>query len=299
MSTAHAITGGRRDPSIIDGEFPLTSDDFRQIADMAYNDAGIDLGEGKASLVYSRLAKRLRALQLKDFRSYCEYLAKDTSVAERQQMVAALTTNVTRFFREAHHFEHLRAHVLPALVAKARAGGAVRIWSAACSSGEEPYSIALAILAVMPDAASLNVRVLATDIDPNVLRTGAAGIYGEAAMEAVPKEMRQRWFVPHENGANGKTWRAGEELRRLVTFRKLNLIGQWPMRGPFHAIFCRNALIYFKEQTQVEIWLRFAPLLADGGRLYIGHSERLFGEAAPYFVNEGITTYRLKEGSRA
>ncbi|MEI9899736.1 MAG: protein-glutamate O-methyltransferase CheR [Hyphomicrobium sp.] len=262
---------------------------------MAYNDAGIDLGEAKASLVYSRLAKRLRTLRLESFRSYCELLAKEEGLEERQQMVAALTTNVTRFFREPHHFEHLRANVLPPLISRARAGAPLRIWSAACSSGEEPYSIALSILAMMPDAAARNVRVLASDIDPNVLRKGEAGVYGEAAMEAVPKDMRNRWFVPHDSGRDGKNWRAGDELRRLVVFRKLNLIGPWPMRGPFHAIFCRNALIYFKEETQVEIWSRFVPLLAPSGRLYIGHSERLFGAASPYFVNEAITTYRLRE----
>lgn len=299
MTAALASTGRKREKSLIDGEFPLTKEDFQQIASIAYADAGIDLGESKASLVYSRLAKRLRTLQLEDFSSYCNLLARDEGGAERQQMVAALTTNVTRFFREPHHFEHLRTHVIPQLAARARAGGAVRIWSAACSSGEEPYSIALAILSVIPDAASLNVRVLATDIDPNVLRKGAAGVYGEATMEAVPKEMRQRWFVSHGDSRDEKCWRAGDELQRLVAFRKLNLIGPWPMRGPFHAIMCRNALIYFKEETQVEIWRRFVPLLAPAGRLYIGHSERLFGEASPFFVNEAITTYRLKEETAA
>jgi chemotaxis protein methyltransferase CheR len=287
-------TGRHRGQSLVDGEFPLTRDDFQQIAAIAHNDAGIDLSEAKASLVYSRLAKRLRTLNLPTFRSYCDVLAKDQGGEERQQMVAALTTNVTRFFREPHHFQHLKEQVLPALVSRARSGAAVRIWSAACSSGEEPYSIALTILKVLPDAASLNVRILATDIDPTVLRKGEAGVYSEAALEAVPKEMRQRWFVPHGDRGD-KAWRAGDELRKLVAFRKLNLIGEWPMRGPFHAIMCRNALIYFKEETQVEIWRRFAPLLVPGGWLYVGHSERLFGDAAPYFSNEAITTYRLRE----
>jgi chemotaxis protein methyltransferase CheR len=287
----------RSEPSIIDGEFPLTKGDFQQIAGIAYADAGIDLNESKASLIYSRLAKRLRTLQLESFRSYCELLNKAEGAEERQQMVAALTTNVTRFFREQHHFEHLRTQVLPKLVAQTRAGAPLRIWSAACSSGEEPYSIALSILSVMPDAASLNVRVLATDIDPTVLRKGADGVYCEAAMEAVPKDMRHRWFKQQHDSREGKAWSAGEELRKIVAYRKLNLIGQWPMRGLFHAIMCRNALIYFKEDTQVEIWRRFVPLLAPGGRLYIGHSERLFGEAAPFYVNEGITTYRLKENA--
>jgi chemotaxis protein methyltransferase CheR len=293
MKPALANTG-KRTP-LIGGEFPLTKEDFQQIAGIAQSDAGIDLCEAKASLVYSRLTKRLRLLRLESFQNYCALLSSEHGGEERQHMVAALTTNVTRFFREQHHFEHLKAHVVEPLVATARAGGAVRIWSAACSSGEEPYSIALSILSAMPDAASLDVKVLATDIDPDVLRKGQAGIYGEAAMAPVPADKRQRWFTPQTDGEGGKAWRAGAELRKLVTFRNLNLIGHWPMRGPFHAIFCRNALIYFKEETQHEVWSRFVPLLAPSGRLYIGHSERLFGDVATMFVNEAITTYRLRE----
>jgi chemotaxis protein methyltransferase CheR len=299
MNPAPASAARKRSQYLVDGEFPLTREDFQQIVDFAHSEAGIDLGEAKASLVYSRLTKRLRALQLESFSSYCALLSNEDGRDERKQMVAALTTNVTRFFREPHHFEHLKTHVLPQLAASARAGAPVRIWSAACSSGEEPYSIALAILSVIPEAASLNVRVLATDIDPHVLQTGQAGLYGEAAVAPIPLQMRQRWFRPQNDGQGGKAWQAGDELRKLVVFRNLNLIGHWPMRGPFHAIFCRNALIYFKEETQVEVWCRFAPLLAAGGWLYIGHSERLFGEAATLYENEAITTYRLREGRAA
>lgn len=299
MTAAPASAAVRKKSYLVDGEFPLTKDDFRQIADVAYSDAGIDLCEAKASLVYSRLAKRLRTLQLESFTSYCALLHREDGSEERQHMVAALTTNVTRFFREPHHFEHLKTHVLPPLVATARAGGSVRIWSAACSSGEEPYSIALAILSVMPDAASLNVKILATDIDPNVLQKGEAGVYSETAVSAIPTDVRQRWFKGQADGDGGKLWRAGEDLRKLVVFRSHNLIGSWPMRGPFQAIFCRNALIYFKEETQIEVWCRFAPLLIPGGRLYVGHSERLFGEAAALYENEAITTYRRNEDLRA
>lgn len=295
--TAVLAKASKNTQCLIDGEFPLTREDFQQIVDIAHADAGIDLNEGKASLVYSRLTKRLRALHLESFRSYCALLARADATAEREHMVAALTTNVTRFFRESHHFDHLKAHVVAPLVAGARAGDPIRIWSAACSSGEEPYSIALAILALIPEAASLDIRVLATDIDPNVLEKGQAGVYGETAMAPVPADMRQRWFSVANDGEGGKAWRTGPELRKLVAFRKLNLIGHWPMRGPFHAIMCRNALIYFKEETQLEVWRRFAPLLVPDGRLYIGHSERLFADAANLFVNEAITTYRLSKGA--
>ena len=290
-----ALARSKRKEHLIDGEFPLTKEDFQQIVDVARSDAGIDLCEAKASLVYSRLTKRLRALQLESFSSYCALLSKGSG-DERQKMVAALTTNVTRFFREQHHFEHLKAHILPSLVAKARDGGSVRIWSAACSSGEEPYSIALTILSVMPDAAALDVKILATDIDADVLQKGREGVYADAAVAAVAPERRNRWFNAQEDSHGDKVWKAGEELRKLVSFREHNLMGHWPMRGPFDAIFCRNALIYFREESQIEVWCRFAPLLARSGRLYIGHSERVLGEAASLYVNDGITTYRLREG---
>ena len=290
-----ALARSKRKEHLIDGEFPLTKEDFQQIVDVARSDAGIDLCEAKASLVYSRLTKRLRALQLESFSSYCALLSKGGPGDERQKMVAALTTNVTRFFREQHHFEHLKAHILPPLVAKARDGGSVRIWSAACSSGEEPYSIALTILSVMPDAAALDVKILATDIDADVLQKGREGAYADAAVAALAPERRKRWFSAQEDGHGDKVWKAGEELRKLVVFREHNLMGHWPMRGPFDAIFCRNALIYFREESQIEVWCRFAPLLARSGRLYIGHSERVLGEAASLYVNDGITTYRLRE----
>jgi chemotaxis protein methyltransferase CheR len=296
MKPALASVASKRKEHLIDGEFPLTRDDFRRIAEVVHSDAGIDLCEAKASLVYSRLTKRLRALRLQSFASYCELISKGDASGERERMVAALTTNVTRFLREPHHFEHMKAHVLPPLVAATRAGGRVRIWSAACSSGEEPYSIALAILSVMPEAAALDVKILATDIDPEVLQRGRDGVYPDAAMAAVAPELRRRWFSARDGADGGKEWRAGEELRKLVSFRQHNLMGPWPMRGPFDAIFCRNALIYFREEAQVEVWCRFAPLLTPVGRLYVGHSERLFGEAAALYVNEAVTTYRPREG---
>jgi chemotaxis protein methyltransferase CheR len=299
MKPAPANVARKRKENLIEGEFPLTREDFQQIIEVAHSDAGIDLCEAKASLVYSRLTKRLRVLRLESFSSYCTLLSKGDASGERQHMVAALTTNVTRFFREPHHFVHLKENVLPPLIKEVRHGAPLRIWSAACSSGEEPYSIALAILSVVPEAASLNVKILATDIDPGVLEKGQEGLYPDAAMTAVPADLRKRWFTQCDDGVGGRAWRAGDELRKLVTFRKHNLMGTWPMRGPFHAIFCRNALIYFREEAQVEIWCRFAPLLAPGGRLYVGHSERLFGDAAALFANEAITTYRLREEGQA
>jgi chemotaxis protein methyltransferase CheR len=284
---------------VVTGEFLITNADFRQIAAMLHADAGIYLPESKATLVYSRLAKRLRALGLQSFRDYCALVSQGDSagVDERQKMLAALTTNVTRFFREPHHFEHLRKTVLPPLAETARRGGKVRIWSAACSNGAEPYSIALTILAAVPNAASYDIKVLATDIDPYMVAEGAAGTYSDSVMAPVPADMRRQWFQA-SNAHGGKSWTANETLRSLVVFRELNLIGQWPMRGRFNAIFCRNVVIYFDEDTQAQLWSRFVPLLAQDGNLYIGHSERLSGPAMAAFDNEGITTYRLREGVR-
>jgi len=278
-----------RQGAIVEGEFLLTADDFARLAGMLLADAGIALAQSKATLLYSRLAKRLRALGLQDFKQYCDLLTDPAQLEERGQMLAALTTNVTRFFREPHHFDHLRKEVLPPLLAAAQRGGRVRIWSAACSSGQEPYSVALTILGLLPEAGRYDVKILATDIDPNMIATGKAGKYSDDLLSPVPAAMRQRWFRPCPDGME-----AGAELRQLVEFRTLNLIGNWPMRGPFDAILCRNVVIYFAEDTQAQIWSRFMPLLTQAGHLYIGHSERLSGPAAAHFETVGITTYRRK-----
>lgn len=293
---------------LVQGEFPLTERDFRAIASMLHADAGITLPDGKATLVYSRLAKRLRALRLPSFSDYVALLQGGDGAAERRQMLAALTTNVTRFFREPHHFDHLRNVVLPPLLAAARSGGRVRIWSAACSNGQEPYSVGLTILDLLPNAAELDVRVLATDIDPEMIRTGRAGRYDAATLSAIPAALRSRWFQPADHGTDkaleagsmeagsmeAGAMEAGPELRRLVSFRELNLIGPWPMRGSFDAILCRNVVIYFNADTQAHVWGRFAPLLPPGAHLYIGHSERLSGPAAAGFEPAGTTTYRRR-----
>lgn len=278
-----------RDERLVDGEFVFTGENFRRIATLMRSETGIHLPEAKATLVYSRLAKRLRQLGLPNFDAYCELIASDRGEAERNAMVAALTTNVTRFFREPHHFEHLRDRVLPALAEAARRGARVRMWSSACSSGEEPYSMALTLLALMPEAARFDVRILATDIDPNVVATAKAGAYSDHAVEPIPAPLRERWMTR----VDGK-WRAGEEMRALVRFNTLNLIGAWPMKGRFDVIFCRNVVIYFEQETQDLIWQRFQSVLAPNGRLYVGHSERV---DSPAYASDGLTIYRLRGGA--
>ncbi len=294
QGAATADSRGRE--SVFPGDYEMSNRDFKQIAAMLYADAGIYLPESKATLVYSRLAKRLRKLNLDSFQDYCDLVGAPEGAEERREKLSALTTNVTRFFREPHHFEHLKAHVLPAMLTAARRGAKARLWSAACSSGQEPYSIALTLLSLDPNAAALDIKILATDIDPRVVAEGRRGAYVEAALADVPPALRKRYFVSVPNGV-GQEWAVADELRRLVSFRTLNLNADWPMQGKFDAIFCRNVVIYLDEPTQQKVWSRFASILEPDGWLYIGHSERVTGPAASRFVSEGVTAYRFNGGS--
>ena len=266
----------------VQGEFAFTWADFRNLAQLVQDEAGIVLPDSKANLVYSRLSRRLRDCGLSSFREYCALVEGDAT--ERQALIAAMTTNVTRFFRESHHFDHLREQVLPGLIAAARKGAKVRLWSSACSSGEEPYSIALTLLAAMPDAASHDVLILASDIDPNMVAAAKAARYPAARLADIPANLRGRHV---EN--DGDHFRFADSARALVRFRELNLLKDWPMHGGFDVIFCRNVMIYFDQATQDGIWARFARLLPPAGHLYIGHSERI---ASDRFTLAAQTAYR-------
>ncbi|MDY8107779.1 protein-glutamate O-methyltransferase [Fulvimarina sp. 2208YS6-2-32] len=294
MAGAKAESGGgaRSDRA---NEYDLSDKDFRTIAAIIYDDAGIVLKPLKMALVYSRLARRVRALGLAGFGDYCNLVSSDAGHPERREMLAALTTNVTNFFRENHHFEHMRDVTLPPLLEAARQGGRVRFWSAGCSNGHEPYSIAMTILSLMPDANKYDIKILASDIDPYVVAFGRAGIYDAAAVEPIPMALRKRWFVSHEGGAH---YKVVAEMQNLVSFRELNLIGQWPMTGVFQAIFCRNVLIYFDEATRETVWHRFCDYLDPAGFLYVGHSERVSGAASLRLATEASTTYRLRGEAR-
>jgi chemotaxis protein methyltransferase CheR len=296
MSTArHPLPRDLQVHAAFPGDCEMTADDFGRIATMLREETGIDLSPSKATLVYSRLAKRLRLLGLDSFHDYCTLVAGPDGIGERQQMMAALTTNITRFFREPHHFAHLKAQVLPSLFESARLGARVRIWSAACSSGEEPYSIALTVLSLMPDAGSYDIKILGTDINPSMVAKGEQGRYGEADLRNVEPELRGRWFSSTSTD-QVPTFQVATELRKLVTFRKLNLFDPWPMRGQFQVVFCRNVVIYFDDETQSDVWTRILPVLSPGGPLYIGHSERISGPAANALCSNGITTYRRMDG---
>lgn len=283
------MVSSREKMLVPDAEFAFTEADFQKIAAMVYGEAGIVLTEGKANLVYSRLAKRLRLIGIRTFREYCELVESDGGKDERQAMIAAMTTNVTRFFREPHHFEYLKAHVLPPLVERARKGGRVRLWSAACSSGEEPYSIAMTLLDMLPEAPKLDVRILATDIDTNMLAKGKHGVYGASGLSSIPAGLHK--FL--NKSRQSEEFQIGDAALSLVRFNELNLLGSWPMRGKFDAIFCRNVMIYFDEETQNRIWRKFADCLVSHGSLCIGHSERILLDSLPFEL-VAQTTYRLK-----
>lgn len=270
----------------------LSPDTFRRLAALLRAEAGIHLPDAKAQLVVSRLVRRLRALGLADFETYASLVSGADAGEERRLMVEALTTNHTFFEREPHHFEHLRGEVLPRLAARARAGGRVRIWSAGCSSGQEPYSIALSVLRLVPEAHALDLRILATDIDRNVLAVARAGRYDAAALRDVAPADRDRGFRCQDGGA---AFAARPELRALIRFRELNLLDPWPMRKAFDAVFFRNVAIYFDQDVREALWARMAGQIAPGGWLYAGHSERLTGPAAADFAHRGITTYRRLE----
>lgn len=275
---------------LVEGEFALNWRDFRRISAIMRSETGVDLQPAKALLVYSRLVKRIRALRLCSFASYLDFVSSSNGCNERRQMCNALTTNVTRFFREPHHFEHLRLVALPHLLSKIRQGAPVRIWSSACSSGEEPYSVALTILNFLPNGRKHDVRILATDINSEKVSFGQRGTYSAADLEPIPRDMRQRYFYPINSART--LFEVHKDVKSMVTFRELNLNGPWPAGEPFDIIFCRNVVIYFDEVTRNQLWQRLAKSITSGGFLYLGHSERISGPAANCFDCVDTTTYK-------
>lgn len=273
-------------------EFPFTLKEFRFLSALVYERAGIVLKDHKMNMVYSRLARRLRELGLETFSDYCALLQRDAEGAEIGVLINAITTNLTRFFREEHHFEHLAGTVLCEVEDHARSAGRnrLRIWSAGCSSGEEPYSIAMTLTNRFPRLSSWNAKILATDLDTSMVAKGKAGVYPAADLEGLPAGYRKRFFG--SGGEPGKSV-ASDPLKKLITFKQLNLLGAWPMKGPFDAIFCRNVMIYFDEPTKAKLVRRFATMLRPGGWLYIGHSETLL-EGGDTFELQGRTIYRRR-----
>lgn len=270
-------------------EFILTDKAFEFIRRFVKDHTGINLSDAKRQLVYGRLAKRLRQLGLNGFEEYCVLLQED-SADELANFVNAITTNLTAFFRENHHFEFLKETLFPQLLGKNQHKKRLRIWSAGCSTGEEPYSIAISVKEALVGHTGWDVKILATDLDSNVLATAQAGLYESRRVEGIPKTRLRRWFLKGK-GENASNIRVSDTIREMISFKQLNLMSPWPMTGPFDVIFCRNVVIYFDKPTQKTLFNRYADILVEDGHLLIGHSESLF-KVTDRFKLLGNTIYR-------
>lgn len=267
-------------------EFEFTATDFSRIRKLIYQHAGISLSEAKTDMVYSRVGRRLRSEGFDTFKQYLDALEKKNDSTEWEAFTNALTTNLTSFFREEHHFPILADHL-------SHTRQPIRIWCSAASTGEEPYSIAMTACEAF---GTLNppVEIIATDIDTNVLATAAAGVYPYERVSKLSEKRRKSYFQKGV-GAHEGSVRVKSELRRLITFKQLNLLAeQWPLNGQFDAIFCRNVMIYFDKPTQSTILSRFVPLMKSDALLFAGHSENFL-----YVSKElsllGKTVYELKD----
>ncbi|MBI5170872.1 MAG: hypothetical protein HZA61_15390 [Candidatus Eisenbacteria bacterium] len=262
------------------GMQPLSDADFRALRDLIYEKSGITLSDSKKQLVTSRLSRRLRVHGLSSYREYYEYVTRrDPHGDELREMLNAITTNKTDFFREKHHFDFMTSAFFPQCIERAKSTGErrMRIWSAGCSTGEEPYTLAMTFLSAFPSTGTWSLEILATDLDTQVLERAQAGIYPEETIAPVPADLQRRWFR-RGTGANAGKVRVSDALRQLITFRQLNFVDHpWWVQGPFDLILCRNVMIYFNQDTQRTIVENFAQRLRPDGYLFIGHSETLSG----------------------
>ncbi|RPE71721.1 chemotaxis protein methyltransferase CheR [Pacificibacter maritimus] len=272
-------------------ETSISESTFKKIAAIAHDEAGIILSNSKQSMVKSRLTKRLRALEIRDFDSYLVFLQNGQNLDEMKHFISALTTNVSHFFRETHHFDTLKKTILPELQNKLKRGEKVRIWSAGCSNGQEPYSIAMALLDVDETIAAQDIKILATDIDPEVLAHAVSGRYAGAMTSGLTDNVIKNYFSI-ENVRGEEIFQIKQQVKDLVSFRQLNLHADWPMRGSFDVIFCRNVVIYFDDATQAKLYKRFHSAMTENGWLLLGHSERLNSDSSKLFKSAGVTTYR-------
>lgn len=287
------MTGERHD----DPAGLISQRDFATVAELLKRMAGIHLNPNKRAMVSGRLNKRLKATGHESISAYCAALQGPGHTDEQDAFISALTTNMTRFNREAHHFTHLMESVLPALLETARGGGRARLWSAGCSTGEEAYDLAFQVLRACPDAARLDIRILATDIDKSVLMTAQAGLYSVADLSQLTDKHAERFFDRRIAPAGMAS--VCEAARELIAFRRLNLDSDWPFHGKFDVIMCRNVAIYFDDATQIRLWHRLTDRLQAGGALYIGHSEALPEAVTGRVRHEGAGVFRLAPVSSA
>lgn len=268
---------------ISERDFYYADTDFARVKAMIYRYAGIHLNEHKKQLVYSRLARRLRLLKIDTFAKYLDYL--DDTPEEQQEFINALTTNLTSFFREEHHFD-----ILANFISQRRANKTCRIWCAASSTGEEPYSIAMTV-AKAYQSYTPPVHIIASDIDSQVLRTAAAGVYNIDRLDALSLDQKQQFFL-RGKGVNGGKAKIRVELRNLIDFRQINLLDKdWQLEGKFDVIFCRNVMIYFDKPTQLNLLERMTRLLVPDGLYIAGHSEN-FSQANHLVRLVNKTTYQ-------
>lgn len=286
------LTKGGSD-SLVPGVSPqvYAQRDFQRIAALVHSEAGIVLSDGKSMLVYSRIAPLLRKFACPTFKDYLDRAENDPSL--KTLTVASLTTNHTYFNRESHHYDHFSQTVRPELVEMAQSRKPVRIWSAACSSGEEIWTLMMTLLGADRvegrRIAGYDIVALASDLASHAIEAGSRGHYDREAMKAVPEVLRRNWC--RDTGSHSEI---GDELRAMVRFRQLNLLGSWPFKNLFDVIFCRNVMIYFDHDTKERLVYRLASQLRPGGHLYIGHSERVSGRASDLLESVGPTIYRRR-----
>ena len=270
-----------------DREFDFKDQDFNRVKTIVYNYAGIDLNESKKNLVYNRLSKRIRFLSMQTFSEYLDFVEAQGE-AEFVHLINAITTNLTFFFRENHHFEYLINTVIPGLLSQNSANKKIRIWSAGCSTGEEPYSIAIALKEAVP--VGWDAKVIATDLDSNVVNTGQRGVYKIDRLKGVSEERKKRWFLKGSGSQEGYV-KVKPELQNIIEFGQLNLMDEWPLKDAIDVIFCRNVVIYFDKPTQSKLFNRYADRLPNNGHLFIGHSESLY-KVCDRFELLGQTIYK-------
>jgi chemotaxis protein methyltransferase CheR len=269
-------------------EFSFTVQDFNRVREIVHAHAGISLSESKQNLVYNRLTRRLRVLGIESFDDYLTFVEGPGYDEEFTHLINAITTNLTFFFREIHHFEFLQEELFPALLKKNSESKKIRIWSAGCSTGEEPYSLAIVAKESIP--AGWDVRIDATDLDTNVLQTGSQGMYAVESLKGVSDERVKKWFL-RGSGANEGLVKVKSELQGIIKFQQLNLMHDWPWQEPFDVIFCRNVVIYFDKPTQQKLFARYHQSLKNDGHLFIGHSESLY-KVSDQFKLLGKTIYQ-------
>jgi chemotaxis protein methyltransferase CheR len=268
-------------------EFEYTRADFEELRQISNSHSGIIVTDDKFDMFYSRLSKRIRMLGLPNFKAYCQYL-KENEATEFTDFINAITTNLTAFFRENHHFEYVKDIIIPELLKRNAASREIKVWSAGCSTGEEPYSIAMTLLENLP--IGWTVKILATDLDTNVLQTAINGVYSNDRISGLSTERQKRWFKKGK-GSNSSKVKVKPELQELIRFKQLNLMQAWPMKGLFDFIFCRNVIIYFDRDTKERLVNRYSGFLATGSHLLIGHSESLH-QLETDFDLVGNTIYR-------